>query len=303
MSQSASARLIISILAGVLAWAPPHASAQTTALETRVVFIKAADSHDAAITDLTASDISIKEDGKRLRVLAVEPATGPLQIVVVVDDDGSGVFRYGLTRFAELLQGKAEMSVRFIRGQVQELFGFTTDVDRWMAGIRLLGVRPPTPGGGQLLEGIDDAAKDLRRREARRPVIVVLTTGGGEQSPLDSDRVLDDVRDSGASLHVVYAGSQLPAAPVTRPSDLMQSNFHLEHVIGDGPKESGGVRRDVIATQAVLTTVQQIARDLVSQLAVSYAGPPGKSGQRSLSVSTSRRGVKITAPTRTFSRR
>jgi hypothetical protein len=109
--------------------------------------------------------------------------------------------------------------------------------------------------------------------------------------------------DSNASLHVVYAGSPLPTAPVTRPSDLMQAHYQLEHVIGDGPKESGGVRRDVIATQAVLTTVQQIGRDLVSQLAVSYVGPPGKNGQRNLSVSTSRRGVKITAPTRTFSRR
>lgn len=294
---SVAARIVASVFAVALLLHSPRVSAQNSGATTRQIFASISDDRSSPISDLTPADLIVKEDGKTREILAVEPAAGLLQVVVIVDDDGSGVFRYGLARFAELLQGRAEISMRIIRGQAQELFGFTKDADRWMAGIRLLGVRPPTPGGGQLLEGLADAAADLKRREAQRPVIVALTTGGGEQSPLDGDRVLDGLRDSRASLHVVFAGSPLPKALANKPSELLTGDYDLTHVLGDGPKETGGIRRDVIATQAVLTVVQQIARDLVMQMAITYVRPAGNN-PRSLSVSSSRRGVKVVAPTR-----
>lgn len=288
----------LAIVVTVLTLVSAGASAQTAGRPVWRVFINAAGDHDAPVSDLTPADVVVKEDGRTREVLAVEPATGPMQIVVLVDDDGSGVFRYGLEQFAELMRGRASISLRIIRGQVQEMFSFTPDADRWMAGFQQLGIRPSTPGGGQLIEGVFGAARDLARREADRPVIVALTTGSGEQSPRRSDEVLTALRESHASLHVVYATSPRPSAPVTRPSDLLQGDFDLDQVLSDGPKESGGVRRDVIAAGAVRNEVQRIARDLINQIAVTYARPDQWDPPKRIGISTPRRGVKITGPSR-----
>lgn len=288
----------LAVAVSLLLLPSPHVGAQSGGRPVWRVFVSATGDHDAPVSDLTPADLVVKEDGRTREVLSVEPAKGPMQIVVLVDDDGSGVFRFGLEQFALLLQGRATISLRIIRGQVQEVFGFTPDVDRWMAGFRQMGVRASTPGGGQLIEGVFDAASELKQREAERPVIVALTTGTGEQSPRRSDVVLNALRESGASLQVVYAVSPRPSAPATRASDLLEGNFDLDQVLGDGPKETGGVRRDVIASGVIRTEVQKIARDLLNQLAVTYTRPERWDPPRRLGVTTSRRGVKITAPTR-----
>jgi hypothetical protein len=218
----------------------------------------------------------------------------------LIDDSGSGVFRYGLIRFAELLAGQAELAIRIVTNQVQTISDFSADATVWNAAIQRTGVRPATPEGGQLLEGIFEAARDLRRREARRPVIVALTVGGDEQSPHLASEVLNELWKSRAALHVIYVESPAvrPSRPNSRPSDLLEGNFNLSRVLGDGPKESGGRRHDVLAMNAVLTEIQQIALDLRNQYVISYARPSTASPPSKLQVDVRRHDVTVTAPTR-----
>lgn len=280
--------------------ASPAAQAPVDSASSRVVYVTALNDRNSPVADLSATDFAVKEDGKLRDVTSVRPATSQLQIAVLVDDNGTGMFRPGLAAFAELLQDRAEISLRVVTGQVQTVMDYTTDVRAWIAGIGKLGVRPPTPEGGQLLEGVSEAAKQLKKREAHRPVIVALTVGGQEQSTLQSRQVLDELHDSRASLHVVFAESPAvrPSSPATKPSDLLEGNFNLSRVIGDGPKESGGRRQDVLATQTVLTAVQTIARDLLMQYELTYARPAGGRPPVKLDVSVARKGVKVIAPTR-----
>jgi hypothetical protein len=69
-------------------------------------------------------------------------------------------------------------------------------------------------------------------------------------------------------------------------------------VLGDGPKQSGGRRRDVIATQALLTDLQEIATELKAQYAITYLRPPDRNPPQKIQVSVQRRGVTVIAPTR-----
>jgi hypothetical protein len=85
---------------------------------------------------------------------------------------------------------------------------------------------------------------------------------------------------------------------VTKPSDLLENNFNLSKVIGDGPKESGGIRRDVLTAGLVQTEVQQVAADLLNQYEVAYARPPAGNAPRKLQVSVRRGGATVVAPTR-----
>ena len=292
----------IALTAAVTLAAGPHTGAQSEgrgAATTLSVFATVSDRRHVPIEDLESSDFLVREDGKDRTVLSAVPAAGPLQIIVLVDDNGTGIFRYGLARFAESLQGRAEMSIRVVTNQVQTVVNFTPDVKVWLAGISRMTVRPATPEGGQLIEGIVTAASDLRKREARRPVILALTVGGSEQSPRVSNEVLEELWRSRAALHVVFAETiARPAPAVTKPSDLLENNFNLSKVIGDGPKESGGVRRDVLTAGLVQTEVQQVAADLLNQYEVAYARPAAGNAPRKLQVSVRRGGASIIAPTR-----
>ena len=56
---------------------------------------------DAPVLDLAPADFVIKEDGKDREVLKAEITSTPLQVMVLVDDNGSGLFRSGLLQFVQ----------------------------------------------------------------------------------------------------------------------------------------------------------------------------------------------------------
>jgi hypothetical protein len=131
-------------------------------------------------------------------------------------------------------------------------------------------------------------------------VIIALTVGGEEHSPLDARYVLDQLHESRAALHVVLATSQSvrTMSPATRPGDLLEGNLNLSQVLGDGPKQSGGRRHEIVATAVVMADLQQIANELRNQYVVTYQRPDGAKTPRNLDVSVRRKGVTAIAPTR-----
>jgi len=273
-------------------------ASQSTASEA-TVYANVIDNQRHHVTGLGVADLFVKEDGAERPVIAAEPATAEMQIAILVDDNGTGIFRFGLNALGELLQGRAAISLSVVTNQVQRVFDYTADSKIWFAGFGRTGLRPATPEGGQLLEGIFNAAKDITQREPARPVIIALTVGGEEQSPLPSRRVLDELNKSRASLHVLFVDipSVRPARPATKPSDLLESNFNLNRVLGDGPGESGGRHREVLAMNTLTVEVQEIARDLLAQYAIRYSRGTARTPQK-LQVSVRRPNMTVIAPTR-----
>ena len=176
---------------------------------TNTVFVTAMEENGAPVVDLVASDFTIKENGKDRDVLKVELARVPMQIAIIVDDNGTGIFRSGLVSFVQLLQGRAEMSLDSVVGQTQRLVDYTANAEKVVEAIVQLTARPGTPDGGQLLEGIFQAAKDQEKREAQRPVIVAVTVGGEEHSTLPAHHVLDQIAKSGSTLYVISVANCL----------------------------------------------------------------------------------------------
>jgi len=297
------ARSFLALVLSAVAFVTPAAMSRVRSPQDSsgsIIYVSVSDRRRFPVRDLNVGDFVIKEDGKERQILSVESAAFPPHVAILIDDNGSGVFGYGLIRFAELLEGKAELAIRVVTNQVQTIADFSADATVWIAAIHRAGVRPATSEGGQLLEGIFEAARDLRHREARRPVIVALTVGGDEQSPRLASEVLNELWKSRAALHVIYVESPAvrPSKPNSRPSDLLEGNFNLSRVLGDGPKESGGRRHDVLAMNAVLTEIQQIALDLRNQYVIAYARPSTGNPPAKLQVEVRRQGITVTAPTR-----
>jgi VWFA-related protein len=282
-----------------LSAAPPSRQAGTQE-GLRTVYVSVLDKNGVPVTDLGPGDFIVKDGGKNRDVVEAGMTNVPLRIALVVDDNGTGLFRYGVVKFIERLQGRAEFALSTVTGQHQKLVDYTADANLLTTAIGQLTARAATNDGGQLLEGIFETAKDFQKRKTRRPVIVVLTVGGEEHSTLPAHHVLEELQKSGAALHVVAINSAAlrAMATVSRPGALLEENLNLSEVLGDGPKQSGGKREEIVASAGVVMGLQQLAEALRNQYAVSFSrSDPPKSNDK-LSVSVKRSGVTVRAPMR-----
>lgn len=268
--------------------------------QVRRVYVTALDGNGAPVTDLTAADFAVKEGGKAREVVKAGPATGRLQIAILVDDNGTGIFRHAIGLFVEPLLGRAEFAISTVTGQTLKLVDYTANAQSLSEAIAKLTARPATNDGGQLLDGISETALELDKRKAGRPVIIALTVGGEEHSTLPAHHVLDNLRQSGAALHVITVvnnAMRSQPAPSTA-AGLLGENMNLGEVLGDGPKQSGGRRVEILGVQGIAVGLQQLAQSLKNQYLIEYILPDGVKPSDKLSVSVTRKGVSLRAPTR-----
>ena len=205
-----------------------------------------------------------------------------------------------MIRFLQRLHGRAEFSLVAVIGQPLKLVDFSLGSQALYDAVVSLSARPATPDGGQLLQSILDAARELDKREAARPIIVALTVPGEEHSTVPAHYVLSALRDSGAALHVISVANSASRqmAAITKPSALLEENLNLGEVLGDGPKQSGGRRQEIVAAAGLVPGLQALAESLLHQYELQYVLPEGVKPSERLNVSVRRKGVSLRAPSR-----
>jgi VWFA-related protein len=269
---------------------------------TNTVFVTATESAGGPVTDLAADDFSIKEDGKMREIVRAEIANVPMHVMLLVDDNGTGIFRFPVAQFIQHLAGRAEIAISTVTGQTQKVVDYTTQMADLTTAVNGLAARPATNDGGQLLEGIFQTAKDQGRRRYACPIIVALTVGGEEHSTVPAHHVLDELAKSGSRLYVVQVANNAqmrPSVPITAAKQLLGENLNLSEVLGEGPKQSGGQRIEIVAAPGIVQGLQRIAVELKSQYAIAYARPSGRPrATERIDISVKRRGVTLRAPSR-----
>jgi VWFA-related protein len=284
----------VRILVLLCAWVVT-ASAQG---QTRRLYVTALDAAGTPVEGLVPGDFNVKEGGKVRDVVRVEPAGAKMQIAILVDDNGSGMFRVAVARFIESLLSRAEFAISTVTGQSLKLLDYTSDPRELSSTIQRLGVRPATNGGNQLLDGITGAARELAKRKAGRPIILALTVGGDDVTPMQPEDAFDELRRSGAQLYVVEVlGSAIRRTTTpTKPGDLLDEGHALQAVLGDGPKRSGGNREEVSALAGVDTGLVRLATQLKGQYLIEYSLEGSKPSDR-VSITLTRKDVTLRAPT------
>jgi len=258
----------------------------------------------APVLDLTAEDFVVKEDGKDRDVVTLRLARERLHLMILVDDNGSGIFRSGLLQFIHQLQGHATMGLSTVVGQTHKLVDYTANAQTVATAAATLSARPGTNDGGQLLEGIYQSARDQHKLEASRPVIVALTVGGEEHSTVPAHLVLDQLAKSRSTLYVIQVVGTLmrPTVPITQSRQLLAENLNLSEVLGEGPKQTGGWREEMVASTGLVPGLGRIAAELKNQYALEYARPAKSKPLEKLNVSVKRRGLNLRAPTKVAGR-
>ena len=258
----------------------------------RTVYVTVTDGNGMPVPDLTAADFTVKEGGKEREIAKVMPATARMRLAVMVEERllGDGGVRNGLFEFMKRLQPNAEMAFITIGLRNKTIVDYTTDLSAMVTALNSLSLNPPPQSN--LTEGILDIGKAIEKERHERPVIVVVAVSGGQAGGASSNEVLNQLRQSGATMSAVTIASSQASTGVGGLAD--ESN--REQVLGDGAKQSGGRRVEVTATIAVPKGLQQIAADLGAQYAIQYTVPDGVKLDRRLNVNLKRRGVSLRAP-------
>jgi hypothetical protein len=258
----------------------------------RTVYVTVVDGNGAAVTDLTAADLVVKEGGKEREIVKAGPAAAKMRLTIAVEERlmADAAVRQAMFAFMKRVIDRAEVRLVTIGLRNNTAADYTSALDVLVAGINKLTLNPRPES--QVAEGVNEVASELIARKPERSALVVLAFSGG-QAGVDPRSVLEKVRQSGVTMSAVtLAGGTTDSSSAASLAD--QSG--REQVLGDGPKQSGGRRIEVPSTGAFPQALQQIANDLLAQYAITYTLPDGVKPDKRFSISSKRRGVTLRAP-------
>ncbi len=277
---------VMAVVAGCGLLAAPQA------LERRI-FVTVVDRSGAPVTDLTAAEVVVREDGALREVLRLGRADEPMQIAVLVDDTESATtaiadLRRGLQAFIRVLTpGGHRLALVSFGERPSILVDYTSDPTKLAAGVGRLFAKPGS--GSYLLEAMMETTRGFARLEARRPVMVIVTTEGEEFSNDYYATVLDAVNKSGAQVHaLIRTGSG------AEPSGEGVRNRNV--VLADGPDQTGGGRHYLLTDSSIGPAFERLAAELTAQYQVVYARPQTLIPPERLEVTVRRAGVTVRAP-------
>ena len=260
---------------------------------TRTVYVTITDSKGAPVPDLTAANFKVKEGGKDREVTKAGPATTKAHLALMVEERliGDTQTRVGLFEFVKRMSGAAEISLVTVGLRNNSLTPFVTDVNVVLKAINELSLNPqPT---SNLTECISDMAKPFDEQNVERPVMVVVAFAGG-QAGATASSILTTLRQSGSQLYAVTFAIQ--GSNNSSNLSTMGDEAGREQVLGDGSKQSGGRRIEVVTTAAIQKSLMQVADDLAAQYQVSYSLPDGVKPDKRFNLSVDRKGLTVRPP-------
>lgn len=269
---------------------------------TRTVYVTATDSKGKPVMDLTGADFRVKEDGQGRPVQAAVLSRTGMTIVLMIDDSGLGLqsIREGAGAFVTRLSGKAQISLVTTGGRNIKVTDFTTSTPALIAAINKTYAR--NASGAFLLDGFFEVARSFAAVEIPRPIIVSVAVEGQEFSDTKVEDVLNALLRSRAQLYVIRLGNpvigQSNALGMEHGESLANESVRLNAVLGRGPARSGGRSEQLIQHTGIPPLMDQIAIELADQYAVTYTTAGTSASDVKLDVETSRRGVRLRAPTR-----
>lgn len=281
-------RLLLA-LAALLAATSSNLWAQS---EERSIYVSALDKAGKPVAGLSPADFVVRESGLAREVLRAEPATEPAQIALLIDTSSTiepyvGDLRRALQSFFKEIAGQHEVALIGYGERPTILVDYTRDVKRLEAGV---GMIFPRPGSGtELLDALVDSTRGLQRRKAARPVIVVFNARGQEFGERGHQSVIDELRKSPVTLHVLALNR--PGAPPANDREAQE----LELTLADGTKLTGGRRDELLTTMALGDRLHALLEEINNQYKVTYARPKTLIPPDTLEVTLKRPDVAVRA--------
>jgi hypothetical protein len=236
----------------------------------RVAYVTVIDGKTMApVADAAADAVAIREDGVRREILRMAPATTPMPIAVVVDNSQAmspniADLRRALTTFITTAAGVGPIGIFTVADRPTILQEYTTSQEALEKSVSRLIHAPGS--GATLLDTIADVARGLAKRDADRAAIVVVTGEFTEFGNLHYSNVMERLRESEAMMYAVVLVNPKGATATDEARNRAT-------VLDRGPRESGGMRIDVLTSMAFEPQLKVFGEMLKSQYRAVYSRP------------------------------
>jgi hypothetical protein len=281
--------LVLPILAVSLIGAATAPAREAGQPRERIAYVSVVEAKTLApVRDVGPEAIAIHEDGARREILRVTPASSPMPVAVIVDNSQAASatipdLRKALAAFVNAIDGIGPVAIFTVADRPTVLQEYTTTSKELLDAANRLFHAPSS--GATLLDTISDVARGLAKRESDRAAIVVVTGENVEFSNLHYRDVLERVAESGAMMYAIVLAN--PAG-----STATDEARNRATVLDRGPRESGGLRVDVLTSMSFESRLTVFGEMLKSQYRVTYARPDSLIPPEKIQVSAAKPGLE-----------
>jgi hypothetical protein len=201
--------------------------------------------------------------------------------------------RVGIFELAKQMVPQADISLVLVGNRNEQVTDYTNDINAIVEALNGFAVRQ-TRQAGNVVEGIFEAARKIEEDAPARPAMLVVALETMRAANERADRVLDQIRKSRAVFHAVTLEGGSTAVDAGQMGEMAARN----QILGDGPRQSGGVRAQIRNTSGAAAALHQVANELSAQYLVSYMLPDGVKPSNRLELKLDRKGADLHAPSR-----
>lgn len=268
-------------------------AAPTTApgTEVRALTVTLLDNKDQEVTDVSASDVALLENGVSRDIVSFKPDRRPLSVAVLVDTSAAVGSSYRLN----VVEAVVGLIARLPEGSRYALWttgdrptkvrDFTDD--RGAAATALRMVAPM--GGNYMLDAFDEASRDLKKgsREGDRTAVVAVSFMGPEFSSVDKFRAAE-VAQGNADLFLSIQVEEAEGAERVMLTDVSYVMDRVAHA-------TGGRFDNILSPMGLDGALRKASAHLRSAYRLLYATVPDLK-KRDLDLRVARKDTKVLLP-------
>jgi hypothetical protein len=259
----------------------------------RHVFISLTAPNGTPVSDLSASDVTVSEDGIGCKIVQLEPANWPTKLQVLVDNgkpntDPVNSLRTGLKGLFQLMPAGVEMSLYATAGVPHPIVKPTTDKEKLTEGVGLI---MSDGGGGVFFDALSEAADRIEQDKTLNfPVIVMVASDVGEVNVSNEDfqKLQRFILAHAVTVHIIVTIGE----PGAGTGDRAQAGIGLALTkLGQGRYESitATTRLATLLPELGTTIAQNVARQS-HQYRVTYERPANPTERPRIAASVRRDG-------------
>ena len=270
------------------------APATAPGTEVRALTVTLLDDKGQEVTDVSADDVALVENGVSRDITSFTPDRRPLSVAVLVDPSAAVGSSYRLnvvdavTGLVTRLPDGSRYTLWTTGDRPTHVLDFTDD--RGAAGKALRMIAPQ--GANYMLDAFSEATNDLKKtaREGDRTAVVAVSFMGPEFSYLDKYRSAD-VAEKNAEL---FLSVQVEEAGGGADADFeMRSN--VGYVMDRLARATGGRYEVILSPMGLDGALRKLSAHLRSAYRLAYATVPDLK-KRELDLSIARKGTKVILP-------
>jgi len=262
--------------------------------EVRALTVTLLDERDQEVTDVSADDVALVENGVSRDITSFKPDRRPLSVAVLVDTSAAvgSAYRLNVVEAVTGLITRLPDGSRYAIWTTGDRPTKTVDYtdDRAAVGSALRMIAPQ--GGNYMLDAFSEATNDLKKtsREGDRSAVVAVSFLGPEFSYIDKYRSAE-VAEKNAEL---FLSVQVEAG---EGADFeMRSN--VSYVMDRLARATGGRYDVVLSAMGLDSALRKLSAHLRSAYRLAYATVPDLK-KRDLDLSVARMGTKVLLPAAT----